>query len=158
MKCPRCNTQLEEVELEDIKVDFCNSCEGLFYEKNELQSVIQNTIEDNDGALNNYLQVIEKEEELLDSEICCPEDGKSMKTLEYPEGSGIILDLCTECQGIWADNKETEKILTYLIKNDEVAITYTPQRFAKDLPIVRISKRVRSLIRLFRMKAHYSKF
>ncbi len=39
MKCPRCGAQLEEIAFGDVRVDKCFSCEGIWLDKGELETL-----------------------------------------------------------------------------------------------------------------------
>ena len=41
MKCPKCGFDLEEVELLGIKVDQCGHCYGIYFDKGELELLLQ---------------------------------------------------------------------------------------------------------------------
>ena len=41
MKCPKCGLELEEVEHLGIKVDRCNNCSGIFFDKGEIDILLQ---------------------------------------------------------------------------------------------------------------------
>ncbi len=41
MRCPKCGGKLEEKELEDVKVDVCSKCEGIYLDKGELELLIK---------------------------------------------------------------------------------------------------------------------
>jgi hypothetical protein len=41
MRCPKCGDDLEEVEHLGIKIDRCKSCSGLFFDRGELEIVLQ---------------------------------------------------------------------------------------------------------------------
>ena len=40
MKCPKCGRDLAEVDLAGIKVDRCTSCQGLYFDKGELEVIL----------------------------------------------------------------------------------------------------------------------
>jgi ribosomal protein L37AE/L43A len=40
MKCPKCGSDLEEVELLGIKVDQCTQCHGIYFDKGELELLL----------------------------------------------------------------------------------------------------------------------
>ena len=42
MKCPKCGADMTEVELEGIMVDKCVGCEGLFFDRGELELMLVN--------------------------------------------------------------------------------------------------------------------
>ena len=39
MKCPKCGMQLEEIVFGDVRVDKCFSCEGIWLDKGELETI-----------------------------------------------------------------------------------------------------------------------
>lgn len=41
MKCPKCGSQMREIDMENVKVDKCTSCEGTYFDKGELELLIQ---------------------------------------------------------------------------------------------------------------------
>lgn len=40
MKCPKCNAEMNEVELAGIKVDKCSGCHGIYFDHGELEILI----------------------------------------------------------------------------------------------------------------------
>jgi len=41
MKCPKCGMELEEVAVDDVRIDKCFSCEGIWLDKGELETIRQ---------------------------------------------------------------------------------------------------------------------
>lgn len=39
MKCPKCGMELEEIEFAGVRVDKCFSCDGIWLDKGELESI-----------------------------------------------------------------------------------------------------------------------
>lgn len=39
MKCPKCGMDLQEIELQGVKVDQCASCGGVFFDAGELEQM-----------------------------------------------------------------------------------------------------------------------
>jgi ribosomal protein L37AE/L43A len=37
MKCPKCGGDMKEVKLENVKVDQCGECQGVFFDAGELE-------------------------------------------------------------------------------------------------------------------------
>lgn len=44
MKCPKCGMELEEIIFDDVRVDKCFSCDGLWLDKGELDLIQQKEI------------------------------------------------------------------------------------------------------------------
>ena len=40
MKCPKCGADLKEVEMDHVMVDKCPGCGGIFFDKGELELII----------------------------------------------------------------------------------------------------------------------
>jgi uncharacterized protein len=40
MKCPKCGHDMREEDLEDVKVDRCTFCEGIYFDAGELDRVL----------------------------------------------------------------------------------------------------------------------
>ena len=41
MKCPKCGADMHEVEMNDILVDKCGGCEGIYFDRGELELLIK---------------------------------------------------------------------------------------------------------------------
>jgi Zn-finger nucleic acid-binding protein len=39
-RCPRCGTPLQTSRIEEVEVDKCPSCEGIFFDRGELETVL----------------------------------------------------------------------------------------------------------------------
>lgn len=40
MRCPKCGGQMAEVSMGDVRVDKCSSCEGVFFDRGELDLML----------------------------------------------------------------------------------------------------------------------
>ena len=41
MKCPKCGADLEEIESDGIMVDKCTGCQGVFFDKGEVELMLE---------------------------------------------------------------------------------------------------------------------
>jgi len=39
MRCPKCGAQLEEITFGDVRIDKCFNCEGMWFDKGEIESI-----------------------------------------------------------------------------------------------------------------------
>jgi hypothetical protein len=46
MCCPKCGHKMEEVSLVNVKVDKCTVCEGIFFDRGELEDLIMTKAEE----------------------------------------------------------------------------------------------------------------
>ena len=58
MKCPKCGSNLEEVELLGIKVDQCTQCHGIYFDKGELELLLESQV--SGGFLNSLRRLFSK--------------------------------------------------------------------------------------------------
>lgn len=106
MNCPKCkNVSLSEFKVEDIAVDRCSSCSGLWFDASELGPLL---IEDAQtvAALRKGAAV----EQADDQRGRCPRDGVVMLRIYSSIDRTVILDACAECHGFWLDGGEFEKL------------------------------------------------
>lgn len=41
MKCPKCGHDMDEIDLLGIMVDQCQSCEGIYFDKGEIETIFE---------------------------------------------------------------------------------------------------------------------
>ena len=115
MKCPRCSAVLQAVEYDGVTVQFCPDCKGEWLAAGELQTIAENheevftpeEIELVDGVNKEIFTATETDHD----ELKCPEcAGVEMQHFNYGDTSGVLLDKCPRCGGIWTDKGQLEKV------------------------------------------------
>jgi Zn-finger nucleic acid-binding protein len=114
MKCFKCHSDLEPINFRGITVDECPSCHGRWFDRGELRKAKDNTDEDlrwldfdpftTKGDLFN--RVTQDGDQ-------CPKCSQKMTMLTY-KNSGVIIDQCTQCEGVWLPDGEFKKMIAYL--------------------------------------------
>jgi uncharacterized protein len=115
MKCPRCNSLLRSIEYDTVQIDVCPNCKGEWLDAGELQKIVQHHDEvfspeeiASLDAVNKQIFAAEKDDH---DELNCPHcEGVRMEHFNYGDTSGIILDKCPNCGGIWTDKEELTKV------------------------------------------------
>jgi uncharacterized protein len=111
MQCPIDKQELQNHVFElNVTVDKCATCQGVFLDQGELEKLEAEalkaerhlTSEEGDGASKAY--DFARQANL--PEIKCPKCLKLMERSEYGYCSGVLIDRCLECQGIWLDGGE----------------------------------------------------
>ncbi len=113
IKCPKCEKEtLEETLFQGVKIDTCSSCKGYWFEKDELRKAKDEKEEDL-----NWMDVDLWENEVsfrvTKDKLICPDCGLPLFEVNYGD-SNIKVDVCNQCEGIWLDEGEFKKIMSYL--------------------------------------------
>ncbi|HUU02937.1 MAG TPA: rhomboid family intramembrane serine protease [Myxococcota bacterium] len=104
--CPKCLSDMSPIEHEGVTVDVCPGCRGIWLDPGEL-AFLRGADEDlpatpeSIGAGDHYLKT---------SSYICPRCQGSFDTFEYAPGTGLYIDRCESCKGIYLDAGELKKI------------------------------------------------
>lgn len=112
MICPNCKTKLEKTIFYKVEIDYCPFCLGMFFEEDELR---QAKDEKDKSLCWEDVDLWEKKEKFKfsSSQKLCPKCEIPLYEVEY-DISGIKVDVCNLCHGIWLDRGEFRKIIDYL--------------------------------------------
>jgi Zn-finger nucleic acid-binding protein len=115
MKCPRCNAILNRVEYDGQIVEVCPDCKGEWLHAGELQKLVEHHDEvftpEEIASLDAVNKEIFTSEANDHDELNCPLcENVRMEHFNYGDTSGIVLHKCTECDGIWMDKNQLEKV------------------------------------------------
>ena len=115
--CPSCGSKLNHYELFKIVIEGCPACKGIFLDKDELRKLKDKAergswhnlrwMDDEIEAINS-LKVIASRQQCPK----CPDT--RLLTVSFGD-SGVFIDLCTNCKGIWLDRDEFIDIAKYLL-------------------------------------------
>lgn len=129
MRCPKCEQSLEEFSIQGIGVERCKKCGGIWFGKDELKKIR----DERDKNLSWLDFDLWSDANQLESEegdfISCPNDSKDLFKIKYGT-SGVIVDVCLDCYGVWLDKGELDKILNKL---EEKVNSETLPEYLKDL-------------------------
>ena len=114
MNCPVCKKPLVVLELEQIEVDYCTSCSGVWLDAGELELLLE-TDEDRSRLVNLFKEAGEIKEKSHDCPIC----RKEMKKFEIGEKGKVVVDKCRKNHGIWFDKVELQKVVEFGSVNKE---------------------------------------
>lgn len=104
MNCPACNQPLIILELDQIEVDYCTSCYGVWLDEGELELLLQNS-EEKDKLLSSFLVDKESKEKSKRCPIC------SKKMDKIICGNKITIDACPDKHGLWFNKGELESVV-----------------------------------------------
>ena len=103
MQCPKCVISKlieKKVKGKSFTVDFCPDCNGMWFDEDELGSLLKVPAKN--------VKVPPKAQA---QDIFCPKCEKPLYVFCYPK-TMVLIDMCKECEGIWLDAKEFQEILS----------------------------------------------
>jgi len=105
--CPRCKTPMQEIVHQNTFLDRCPRCTGVFFDQGEMFSALGATADPGvwDSAETGGVT--------RPGETPCPRCGSHMllQSVKYG-GDDVEIDRCGQCNGIWLDATEADRIMT----------------------------------------------
>ncbi|MBP9760575.1 MAG: zf-TFIIB domain-containing protein [Candidatus Pacebacteria bacterium] len=122
MLCPACtNTILTSKMIDDVRIDSCPACEGIWLDNGELQNAKNIRLKDFHWF---DVDLWKHDADFFGapSGMHCPNcKNTDLHTIKY-DHSNISIDVCEFCHGIWLDRKEFIAILKYIKNTAEQTI------------------------------------
>ncbi len=112
MICSVCKKELKSAILNNVEINYCPQCLGLWFEENELRWAKDEKDEDL-RWLDVDLWENEKKFKISKDNKICPVCRMPLYEVNYGS-SNIKVDVCNLCHGIWLDRGEFKKIIDYL--------------------------------------------
>lgn len=112
MNCPCCNVELKNKSIQDVKIDECLKCKGIWFEDDELRKAKDST----DPDLNWIDFEIWKHKDKIkvrSRNLACPQCNQTLVAIDYAD-TGTEIDYCPHCEGTWLDKGEFKKIIDTL--------------------------------------------
>ncbi len=109
MKCPRCKTSLTTATQDQIAVQKCAECDGIWLKQEDLLAIM------NRHEKTFSPDLVQKTMKLAHAGLTaeerkdtpsCPQCGVSMPPMNYNYSSGIIINACPSHHGLWMDHDE----------------------------------------------------
>lgn len=113
MICPVCKYDMIVVEYQNIELDYCNSCKGVWFDSGELELLLKSQgLEETKVFLDGILT----SQEAVSSEKKrnCPICGHKMKKTAIGGQPEILIDVCPDKHGLWFDGGEVTQLIRRL--------------------------------------------
>lgn len=117
MNCPVCNQPLIILELDQIEVDYCTNCFGVWLDEGELALVLESSNEKN-----KFLNSFAVDSNSKEKSVNCPICSTKMEKILCGEPNKITLDECKNKHGLWFNKGELECVVEMgsLDKQDKI--------------------------------------
>ncbi|HUU97321.1 MAG TPA: zf-TFIIB domain-containing protein [Phycisphaerae bacterium] len=114
MNCPACQTGVEATTYEGVQIETCPSCGGEWLDAGELRQIAKarevRFTEEERRAIGEVPPVTGVTLEDVERGLRCPKCTGTTEPINYGYDSGIVIDRCKSCRGIWLDGGELEKV------------------------------------------------
>jgi Zn-finger nucleic acid-binding protein len=116
--CPDCMVYLDSIDIGEndrFIIEKCERCYGLFFDINELETLLKQSVESTYWINPKKLHSLQQHPLHKDTVLYrkCPECSKIMQRKNYMNKSGVIMDVCME-HGIWLDAGELKQIQEWI--------------------------------------------
>ncbi len=108
MICPTCHHVMIVVEHEQIELDYCPNCSGVWFDSGELELMLERM------ALEQNLTadiLASPEAETTEKRRRCPICGRKMRKVTVGEDPEVLIDVCPIGDGLWFDGGEVVQLL-----------------------------------------------
>ncbi|RLC95051.1 MAG: hypothetical protein DRI39_01150 [Chloroflexi bacterium] len=113
MKCPACSEMMIVVEHENIELDYCTSCSGVWFDAGELELLLEGMLlEGSSLSLDSILT--SPEARSAEKKRRCPICGTKMKKATVGRDPEVLIDACPRGDGLWFDSGEVGQLIAQL--------------------------------------------
>ncbi len=156
MKCPRCQTEMQEIDFEGCRIDICPNCEGSWYDMDELAEIMELPLDTLESSSLSPILVGDKHDKVdLNAPLQCPRCGQNMNRFRYLGTSEVWLDECPT-HGVFLDDGELTQMLDALQESQEID-PETAKFLEAELKRIKMESEVRNQSILKRLGAKRSK-
>ena len=113
MKCPACHNILIVVEHENVELDYCPNCLGVWFDAGELALLLE-TAELEGGGLSLDSILTSPEARSTEKRRKCPICNVKMKKATVGHSPEILTDVCPRGDGLWFDSGEVGQLIEQL--------------------------------------------
>ncbi len=107
MDCPNCKNAMIVLQLDEVEIDYCEYCNGIWLDSGELEILLADA-----ESAENFLKSFNTFEASKEKPRRCPICSKKMeKVLAGTEEKKILLDRCKRSHGLWFDKGELNEVL-----------------------------------------------
>ena len=114
MICSVCENPMVVLELDQIEIDHCLHCGGIWLDAGELEILL-----DTDEDRVRLREILIEEDSVKEKKYPCPICNKKMQKVYVGEERKILIDKCKRDHGLWLDKGELEEVIKLSSENKE---------------------------------------
>jgi PAT family beta-lactamase induction signal transducer AmpG len=123
IRCPKCRSDMEQIEIEDVVIDRCTRCNGIWFDEGEVEALSNKKAA---AAIDIGSAEVGKQHNVVDN-YPCPRCGGEMEKKVDPRQRHIWYETCIDCEGSFFDAGEFLD-LSQLTISDVFKRLVTPKR------------------------------
>jgi Zn-finger nucleic acid-binding protein len=108
MICPVCKEAMVILELDQVEIDYCTGCSGIWLDSGELELLFEDEIE-----RKKVLETLREDPEHPEKQYKCPICRKKMVKVHVGENKEILIDKCKKDHGLWFDSGELKTVIEF---------------------------------------------
>ena len=117
MNCVTCNEPMVVLELQDVEIDYCLACGGVWLDAGEIELLINSKPE-----TDRLLAQLGEGQNRQPGKRKCPICLKKMEIINLGPKGEVKIDHCRKNHGLWFDRGELEMVLTIFDTDDHRAV------------------------------------
>jgi len=113
LKCPACKHLMIVVEHENIELDYCLDCSGVWFDAGELELLFE-TMQLTESRLSLDSILTSPDARAKEKKRRCPLCGRKMKKATVGHDPEVLIDACPQGEGLWFDKGEVVQLIRQL--------------------------------------------
>lgn len=110
MICPTCRDVMIVVEQDQVELDHCTSCAGVWFDSGELELMLEKL--GVDGGILSLDKIADlPEAKSTEKKRRCPVCGRKMKKARIGRDPEVLIDVCPKGDGLWFDGGEMRQVI-----------------------------------------------
>jgi len=106
LDCPVCSHSMIILELNQVEVDYCTTCSGIWLDEGELELLLEDSLEKS-----KLFESFTIDKDSREKQVKCPVCRKKMEKVVCGNENKIILDKCRKNHGLWFNKGELEAVV-----------------------------------------------
>ena len=115
MICPVCKESMVVLELHEVEIDYCPSCDGTWLDAGELELLIED-----DNEREKILSSFHTDPGHPEKPYKCPICRKKMDKVRVGENKEVLIDKCPANDGLWFDKGELKGVIQLTSDSNKV--------------------------------------
>jgi len=112
MRCPGCNVELAGKLLNNVEIDECPECKGVWFEDDELRKA-KDSAESDFNWMDFEIWKHKDRFKARSKNLACPQCNQTLVAIAYGD-TDVEIDYCPNCNGSWLGKDEFKKIIEAL--------------------------------------------